>query len=207
MWTKVVIAMFVGMALTLTPQQSQATPITFGFSGTITNINDRHGLLDGSITKGTPLSGTYTFESTMTDNLPSDLVRGLYTTPAPLTSVMIATLGNYVFTGPSTEVFVEDLGKDLIQLTSRDFQSCGFHIDSMMVAMFDTDGTAFSGDSLPLIPPTLGDFASVTLLLQGTIPSGESFNLSGDITVLVPEPASLLIIAMTLLTVCNRRRG
>jgi hypothetical protein len=86
------------------------------YTGQITWVRDSDVVLDGSIARETPFSGSYTFESNMTDDLPADPTKGLYTTPAPPTSIMTTALGNYTCTGPSSEISVGDLLKDELKL-------------------------------------------------------------------------------------------
>src|SRR5262245_7108113 len=53
------------------PQQAEAAPVTFAFTGAVTQTmfdpNDPSG---GEITAGTGFSGSYTFESTASDQIP-----------------------------------------------------------------------------------------------------------------------------------------
>ena len=53
-------------------------PITFVFSGELTLVSDRDGVLNGEVEVGARFGGTYTFESTTPDSRPDDPLRGLY---------------------------------------------------------------------------------------------------------------------------------
>jgi len=196
--------LFVTVLLTGATSRANAYPVTFEFSGTINSIGDPDGLLDGSIVVGSPFAGTFTFESTMTDDLPGDAHRGLYTSPAPPSSIMSVSVGDYHFIGPSRELHVENWDKDSLVMRSYDFASEGFAITNMRVFFLDLQGTAMASDALPLAPPALAPFEVRDFSISGNAGGTPRFSFGGNVTVLTPEPVSLTPFALGALVLLRR---
>ena len=176
-----------------------ATPITWAFTGTIDgNPYDQLHHLDGSVVDGTPFSGTYTFESTMTDDLPDDHTVGLYTQPVPPTSVMVLNVGNYTIIGWSDKIQVENRSKDWLALTSQTFISDPIGLESITISCEDIHGQVFVSDTLPLVPPPLEAFNGWSYLSVTGVWSGDpllgSLGFGGPLSSLTPEPLSFLLI-------------
>ena len=133
---------------------ASATPITWTFSGTITGVDDLEHRLDGSVVLGTPFRGSYTFESTMADDLPNDPTVGMYTHPAPATSIMVLDVGSYHIVGKSSGIRVENSTKDLLGMGSDELveDPIGLGLGYMGAGCRDISGAVFSSDSLPLVP-------------------------------------------------------
>jgi len=195
---------FVAGVLATGVSPAHAYPVTFRFSGTIDGIGDPDGLLDGTIVVGTPFAGSYTFESTMTDDLPGDAHHGLYTSPAPPMSLMSVSVGDYDFIGPSHEVLVENSDKDSLLMRSYDFASEGFAITNMRVFFLDLEGTAMASDALPLAPPALAPFEVRDFSISGNAGGTPRFSFGGNVTVLTPEPASIALLAIAALVLLRR---
>ena len=143
----------------------------------------------------------------MTHDFPEDPTYGRYTTPAPPSSIMTTTLGNYTFLGSSDGIIVQNDLKDFFGMGSYGFGSEGFEIYQMVVQMNDQDGTAFATDALPLIPPDLGDFGQPHFGLSGGLTGSPGFIINGSITSLTPEPTSIGMFALGALALVASRRG
>lgn len=193
-----------------------AVPITFAFSGTITEVKDLQKILDGSIAVGTPFSGYYRFESTMIDRDPS-LEYGVYVSPAvpgptyslpaDPTLIMSVQLGDYAITAPFERVWLTNAIADWY--TARcDFCEAFGLVAAMGITLIDDDGGMLANDQLPLTPPSLnssdvrwfgignGGDAGATLSVGGTL----------DSLVLVPEPSVLVLILLAFANASVRRR-
>ena len=199
------------VVLTVTPLAS-GVPITFYYSGLVTRVDDPHGLLDGSIVAGVPFSGSYTFESTMVDEEPNDPTYGWYRLPAPPSSAMVTSIGNYTFVGPSYEMTVDNNlpgGKDWFGMRTGEFQSEGFAIGGMFISVTNMDGTAFASDALPLTPPPLERFVYPELGLWGGTATIGTFGVFGSLSSLTPEPQTTGLLGLTsgwLILMGGRRR-
>jgi len=201
------IATLAVVAVVATAGPAPGAMMAYVYTGQINWVYDPGGVLDGSLVHGTPFSGSYTFESNMTDDLPEDPEQGLYTTPAPPSSIMTTTLGNYTFTGPSSEISVRDTLKDDLKLYSYDFSAGNLTISTMLVYLFDYDGTALTSDAIPLSNETLAGFAGGTFYIAGSV-GDRAFDLSGALTsyAVVPEPATLVLFLSGMLPFRSRFR-
>ena len=187
-----------------------ASPITWSYLGTIIGTNDPNNQLDGSVVAGSPFSGTYTFESTMTDDLPSDTTTGLYTQPRPSTSIVVLDVGNYHIVAKSDYIRVENSVKDILVLHASPFITDPIGLQDISMGGRDLSGHIVDSDALPIIPPDLSLFYSSGIVISG-IPSNDPLQTALDVQgsletlTLIPEPASLLLIASGL--VCVSRAG
>jgi hypothetical protein len=178
--------------------------------------NDPSG---GEITFGTGFSGSYTFESTAPDQI-SGGSSGSYAAPAS------APYGFAVNFGPGHDFITSDAlsvgvldnagGADIYSVLA-----CfgGFTCPSLIIELFlgDFDGSAFSGDALPLDTLTFADFEVATFALRGLI-DGNQVEILGNLSSLsctegcvspqpVPEPGTLLLLSPALAALGWRRRG
>jgi hypothetical protein len=189
--------MGLGIVVALMAGAAQGVPITFAFSGTITQINDSGDALGGDVLIGDTFTGTYTFESTLSDSVPGPSV-GQYLSA---TSVMRVSVGAFdVFSGNHTWLSVYNYSAfDALWLQASDFDSDGLHANGMAVSLSDTTASVFPDDSLPLMPPPLAAFdpdqrrfGLEARRLEGNT---SGFYISGVIETLTPEPASLSLFA------------
>lgn len=197
--------------------EAEALPITFSFGGSVTSTNfDPNDPFSGTIGFGTPISGSYTFESTAVDSAPG-LQTGSYWSFSP-TATIVANIGGKVFgidgmlnigiandfAGPVDQytVFASFLGAVTIELFLQNF-----------------GGTAFSGDALPLVAPNLANFAVRNFLLTHSNYLGIQIEIMGTIDTLscsagcsdlppqgVPEPATLASLCIGFLGLLGLRR-
>ncbi len=180
---------------------SRAGPITWEFSGEIFLVSDGNDLLGGAVVVGTPFSGSFTFESTTEDSDPRSFV-GFY---EDVLLDLQGQVGDVPFSGPLGETsitIVESLSDSYSLVTDVDF--LGERLD---FGIFLSGPSAlFADTSLALLPPDLDSFGS-----QGsfTIVDGTevlSLNVRGSVSVLVPEPATVLLLAGGLALAVVKRR-
>jgi hypothetical protein len=212
---------------------ARAEPITFVFTGTVSTVDDRFGLLDRSVTVGTRFTGSYTFESTTPDSNPDPTV-GDYWHRVPGYGITV-TLGNYTFrTNPADVEFLLEVvhrapppastGDNYLLRSYRNSPLApGLLVDHISWQLDDPTGTALSSDALPLTPPNLADWTSIFGL---TITGGDAPPPFGDqdyfirghvdsvsaITA-VPEPGSLILLSIAALGLvgyvqrCKKQKG
>lgn len=184
----------------------QAAPITFGFSGTVTQIP----AVDpgGGIGFGTEINGQYIFDDATLDAIadPSQSSYGVFGPPFGL-SVTIGTnsynLADFLNIGVSNDV----LGIDQYSVLALG--------DSLTVSLLleDLGGGVFSSDALPITPPLLGSFAVREFRLSD---SNTDVQIDGQIDALVclagceqapvPVPGTLALLGVGLLVGGWRRR-
>jgi hypothetical protein len=187
-----------------------AAPITFDFTGSVTTAmfvpNDPFG---GAIGAGTPFSGSYTFESTAADGNPF---------PANGSYSMMGV--PYLFTvtfGAGTFTFATS---DILSINVADGPVDGYSVlacaggpfcfgSAAQLFLQDDQGTALTGDGLPLSAPPLSAFEVATLTFTGFVNDGFA-QINGQLETLacsagcepvnepISEPATLLLVGSAL---------
>ncbi len=180
---------------------SRAGPITWEFSGEIFRVFDVNNLLGGTVVDGTPFSGSFTFESTTVDSDPGSLV-GLF---QGAVLDIHGQIGDLLFSGPLGGNFIKIRNSDTdLYLLDADVQFLGETLDFALIA--PSSSILFADTSLPLSPP---DFESVGTRLEFTINDRTEvlgFGIGGFVSVLVPEPATALLIVGGLALAMVKRR-
>jgi hypothetical protein len=182
------------------PATSVAYPITFEFGGTIEWIVDETSVL-GGMGVGDRFSGTYTFDSSLTDSS-SDPTIGNYSSPA---SVMHVVVGAVDFvSGGRSWLTVRDQwhGLDGLEMTAADFSAAGLHINHMGPLLSDTTGSVFSNDLLPLVPPSITGFDSRFFRLEASY----FLAFNGIVDTLTPEPGGMFQLAVGAIILLRFRR-
>lgn len=199
--------------------EAEAAPVTFAFTGAVTQVTfDPNDPTGGEITFGTAFSGSYTFESTASDQI-ADGSSGAYASPSGL------PYGFAVNFGPGHDIITNDA------LTVGVFDNAGVDaygviacfIDvtcpSLTLELFlaDVDGSALSGDALPLDSLTFDAFEVATFAMRGIV-DGNQIEILGNLSSLscaegcvspqpVPEPGTMLLLSPALAALGWRRRA
>ncbi len=159
------------------------------------------------MTVGSPFSGLYTFESTTPDSDPGEPRRGLYNDAIREVEGYVGTYHLQGPVGSTTLVSVVDLQRSLYDeyLVSAPVEFGGVTLD-FAVQLFDSSGEALEGDSLPLVPPVLSLFDLPRFLI---FDQSEAIPLTvrGELRSLVPEPGTLVSLAIGVLIATTRRRA
>jgi hypothetical protein len=187
---------------------AQGAMITFDFTGRVTSVTDPSGILTGKIGADDLLTGSVTFDSETPNWLPEDGTLGIYRSPNASLSVSIGNVG-LLQTGEAVYIDVanESYGDGYsigaaAPVYSGDLRFSEFEA----VHIEDPTGTALSTDALPLTPPPLSAFQwrGFGSFVYG--PNGELASFAGEILTLTPEPATLALVGLALVTL-PRRRG
>lgn len=179
-----------------------AGTVTFTFEGEITSFNDFDDLLADGVTIGTPFSGRVSFDPTIVDRNPSPGV-GDYPNPSVAFS---GQLGEFVFSEvplseSSISVILGSGPNSDSYLISGSTEILG-EVASLILAFAGRQ--ALSDDSLLVEPPDLALFTTARFAL--TIrPGREEFR--GDITSLVPEPGTGLLVLLGSLGLIRHRKS
>ena len=200
------------LACALSAAAADAAPLTFAYTGTVTSVAalDPENPFPTEPDFGTPFSGTFTFDSAAADAVPGDPATGVYASTGGSFGLTLE-LGGLTFGYGGVTVSVTD-GYDSFGFGGDEYLF-GFAAGaSTLISARITDfaGTMFSGDALPLTPPSLsGRFST---FLFSDIVDGNQVELAGSLTSLtavatVPEPSTLLLLFAALGGVSAARRA
>jgi hypothetical protein len=167
---------------------AHATPITFQFSGTLSQVPVDE--VFGDINAGDEIQGSYTFDSSAMDLVPDSKV-GSFTATAPFG--MQVTIGSHNFAAQGS-LNIGVLNASVDQYTVLAQSSAGDI--SLELFLQDNTGAVFSNDQLPITPPELASFAERDFHLDAVFEDQE-VQADGQINSLVaapePDPATLVL--------------
>ncbi len=190
-----------GIAGFLVASAAQALPLSFGFTGSVTD--DPFGLS----TFGAPISGNFTFDSTAIDSI-AGASTGSFESTGPAFGFRATVDGTlYTVLDTLTVNTANNIGVDQYGVIASD--------GALTLELFFEDATrsALSSDALPLSPPAIAGFAFRQFRLFGNdVEFLGSVNslvcLAGCSASSVPEPGSLPLAALALAAfVGARTRG
>lgn len=190
---------------------ADASPITFNFTGTVTQvpIDD----LGTGVNAFDAIIGSFTFDSATVDAIPTP-TSGSYTSNGAGFG-MTAAVGATTFT-ESGALNVGILNAFVDQYTVHASSSPLLVMDFLFQ---DNTAAVFSNDGLPLSPPPLGAFLQRDFHLDATDIGGNETQIDGVImsltcgagcsasTVPAPEPSSLVLLATGAILYAGRRWG
>jgi hypothetical protein len=181
-----------------------ATLVSAYFEGVMDRVDGGLGL-DDSVAVGSPFWGTYAYDTeAATDYYPGDGGVGYFSFGT--TETLLIHIGNYDFESNDLGILIWDdaTGEDLYQVSSiTSFSSGGVTWGVMLLRLQDFTEMALTSDALPTSVPDLGDF-DTTIIAFGTVPHGPQ--MGGTLTVLVPEPGTLLVLGFGAAVIIRRRR-
>jgi len=192
--------------LCLAVTSSHANTQTFFYTGAVTDVPTQ---LSGSFNVGDPISGSYSFDTTVAPSVAGDGSKTYHSV-----SDFNIDVGGFQATMSSVSLgdisVVNDIGGEdrysVVGLSAGTTTS-GFSPQLHALQLTDSGGSAFSGDALPVLPfnPSVFDSPLITLDF------GDGANLvrlEGELlTLQVPEPNGLLLLGgMGLLAAARHRR-
>jgi hypothetical protein len=217
-FTKIVFVILVLCAFSL---NSSASLITIGIEARVNYLNDSNNLLQGKVSVGSKISGTYTYDTNTPDTNPvidvGDYLH--YTSPCGVS----LTVGGITFKSNLDNTMFKlgvtngnpGIARDSYGI--RSFYNSlildGIQVDELSWALLDFSGTALSSADLPTTAPVLSDWGNDNTLylgggIGGTPPCYTyTFSIGAEVTsaFLIPEPASLLIFSFGLLMLRKKR--
>lgn len=206
---KILTALFV--VLSLWSGNLRAGLITIYLTAEVTYVDDFDNLLEGKVTAGDIITGSYSYDSDTPDDNPMSSA-GAYFHYSPPYGISLSVGGLVFQTDPDNVEFLIGIdngtyGTDTYGLRSYNNLplSNGVEIEYIHWQLDDLTLTALSSDALPTTPPVLEDWQYDRGLLIKFGFYGES-SIMARVTSAVPEPATILLLALGSLLLTRRRR-
>jgi len=187
----------------------QATLITIEIEAIVDAVEDSGNYLEGQISPGYIITGSYVYESTTLDSNPSSSVGDYqhYTSPYGI----FLSVGGFNFETDLTNVnFVLEVVNDypsgdnyLLRSYNNLALSNGTLVEHITWQLDDSTGSALSSDVLPTSPPVLDNWQSMNdLSLYG---ERAGWGIDATVTSAVPEPSTILLFAFGSMLLRKRR--
>jgi hypothetical protein len=176
-------------AVGLLTVSAQAAPITVAFSGT---VNTTGSALTPTIVVGSPITGSYTFDSNAANTSANPLDTGDYAVTS-----FTATVGGFTFSSTTSLIFVE-VNTGEYSVGGAGTGSVNGH--GLDVFGLSTNSQAITTTALPLTPPSPLPPAVYTLELSFGLPPAEGVvdGIISSIAVVnsadIPEPGTLILL-------------
>jgi PEP-CTERM motif len=193
-------------SLTATPAagllavSAQAVPITVAFSGT---VNIAGTALTPAIVVGSPITGSYTFDSNAVNTSANPADTGDYAVTS-----FTATVGGFTFSPTTSLIFVE-VNTGEYSVSGAGTGSVNGH--GLDVFGLSTHSQAITTTALPLTPPPPLPLAVYTLELSFGLPPAEGV-VDGTISSIavvnsadIPEPATLILLTTAMAGLAGKR--
>ena len=180
----------------LVPRCATAAPITFHFTGAVTQTNfDPVDPFGGILLFGSPVGGALTLDGASGDGVPGPQ-QGSFVSSGPPFGVHLLVggvpldLGNYIAIN-TLHTSASQYGV----LACSDGSACRDVVFSLLLN--DSSGRAMPSDALPLTPPDLPQFEPAMFRLSGAF-AGSQIEIEGSVDTLseasavaAPEPGTL----------------
>jgi len=195
------------LVLALAAPTTHAAIVTIAIEGNVTWVDDQGGLLDGQISTGTAMTGSYTYDTSIAPNYIGDFTTIYVFTDPPCR--MILNINSIIFqtnpSNPELELALTDNafpdGEDGYVLSSAQNQSVmgNIGVESMSWQLVDDSGTALSNRELLLSAPNLEAWPSRNVFQITSDKIGENYDrffihLEVTSATLVPEPITMIFM-------------
>ena len=195
--------------LTLSPPRARATLITIQIEAVVDYVGDPHGYLEGKVSPGDIITGSYMYESTTPDTNP--LERGGRYEHAAAPHGIFLSVGGFDFeTNPGNVDFLIEVENDhppddnyFLRSRNNLPLSNAAPVDRISWHLHDPTGRALSSDALPTTAPVL-DAWQWNILGFG---ADRLYGVTGHVSSAIPEPATLLLLGMGGLFLRKRGRS
>lgn len=189
----------------------RAELITIHLTAEVTYVDDLADLLEGMVTVGDIITGSYSYDSDTLDTNPLDTVGAYWHYNAPY-GFNLSTDSLVFQTDPDNVYFLVSVLNDhtgmdayLLRSYSNLPLSNGVLVDHISWQLDDYSATALSSDALPTTPPVLEDWGFDWGLRIEFGFKGSS-KIRAEVTSAIPEPATVLLLTLGSLLLSRRRR-
>lgn len=189
-----VLAIAVSCGVVFWATAAQGALITIEIEGVVDSVDDSLGYLEGNVNIGDTITGSYTYDSSVT-RLPGER----YQFDSPPCGVFLSA-GEFDFqTDPSNVYFEMGIGNDLSWGDTYFFISFnnlplsnGTEVGYISWQLDDPTGNALSSDALPITTPVLEDWQGNRLRLE----ADRTYFIDAHVTSAIPEPATIILLSM-----------
>ena len=193
----------------------RAEIIAINLTAEITGLEDPCALLNGQLAAGDIITGSYTYNSDTPDTNPLSTVGDYWHYSAPYGIVLSA--GGFVFqTDPDNVTFHVGIANNdyvgglydcyALRSFSNLLLSNDAPVDIIMFYLEDPSANALSSDALPTIAPVLEDWDIHYLTISGKTKAG-TYHINAEITEIVPEPTTVLLLGFGGLVLMRKQRA
>jgi len=180
--------------------QARAEVITIAIEATVDWVDDQDNYLEGNITPGDIITGTYTYDSDTPDSEPASTVGDYWHYDSPF-GISVSVGGFDFKTDPASVNFLVEIlnnhsisEDDAYMLRSYNNLplSNGIPVDHISWLLDDDSGQAISSTVLPTTAPIISDWDEQWWGLR--LDSDRRFHVQSQVTsaIVVPEPVSIV---------------
>jgi len=189
---------------------AKAELVTIKIEAVVDSVDDPFGYLEGNITPGDIITGSYTYDLSTPDSNP--LGQGAdYEHLLPPCGISLS-VGDFVFQTDMTNVnFLIEIINNyppvdnyLVRSHNNLPLSNGTPIGDISWLLEDSTGNALSSDALPTTGPVLDDWGFNRLTVNGGT-RARAFGIMGHVTSAIPEPATIVLLGLGGLLLGRRR--
>jgi len=192
---------------------AQAEWVTIQIEGVVDDISDHGNYLTGKVNIGDTITGWYTYDTSTPDTFPyqaGNEYRGDYWHNSAPAGVSVFINDLEFKTDPLNVQFLMSITNAGYTYSTDDYGLLSYNnisnmegvsTDIISLALEDYSGTALSSDALPTAPPNLNLWQFNDLMVSG----GQNFGISGRVTYIVPEPATLFLFSFGALGLLTRK--
>ncbi len=187
------------------PAVSNGQLITIGIEAVVNNVTNGYNL-EGKVTVGSTITGSYTYDTDTLDTNPTSFIGG-YSYNSSSCGITLNIDELVFYTNIYNVDFRMTIVNDSPDIPGDGYSWCSYNnndldngakVDSIYWQLIDNTGTALSSTALPTTAPVLSDWAYNDLSISGPGYGSDYFFIGATVTsaVLIPEPATLLLFSI-----------
>lgn len=206
-----ILAIAVLCGLLLRPPDAHAALVTIQIEAVVDSVQDEGDYLEGKITPGDIITGSYTYDLSAVDSNPSSSI-GVYEYRMVDVGMSLSVAGCEFATDPTSPWFFVETRNNWAGSDAYWFISVNNvpMINEIPITLYwileDSTETALGSDGLPTSAPAIEAYDyNVLAIVGGDWRAGGIFNIEAHVTSAIPEPCTILIFGLGA-TLLRKRR-